>query len=84
MFSRSSQRERREYTLFRIHVYLTDYILAVEIDAKGHIDRDLIFQEKRQGALEKKIGCKFIRTNTSKEGYDANYEANRMLTFIYQ
>ena len=32
---------------------------------KGHTDRDLIFKEKRQEALEKKFGCKFIRINTS-------------------
>ena len=32
--------------------------------------------------LEKKLGCKFIRINTSKEGYDADYEASRTKTFI--
>ena len=25
-----------------------------------------------------KLGCKFIRINTSKEGYDADYEASRV------
>ena len=46
--------------------------LAVEIDEKGHTDREIIFEEKRQKALEKKLGCKFIRINTSnaKTGYD--------------
>ena len=43
-----------EYTLFRIDVYFTEYFLAVEIDEKGHTDRELIFEEKRQRALEKK------------------------------
>ena len=51
-------------------------------DEKGHTDRDLIFEEKRQKALEKKLNCKFIRINTSKENYDADYEANRIQTFI--
>ena len=46
-----------EYILFRTDVYF----LAVEIDEKGHTDRDLIFEEKRQKALEKKLNCKFIR-----------------------
>ena len=67
--------------LFRIDVYFTEYLLAVEIDEKGHTDRDLIFEEKRQ-ALVKKLGCKFIRINTSKEGYDADYEASRIQKFI--
>ena len=46
-----------------------------------HVSRDLIFEEKRQKILEKKLGCKCIRINTSKEGYDTDYEASRMQTF---
>ena len=42
-----------DYILFWIDVYFTEYLLALEIDEKGHIDRDLIFEEKRQEALEK-------------------------------
>ena len=70
----------REYILFRIDVYFTEYFLAVEIDKKGHTDRSLIFEEKRQKALEKKLNCEFIRINTSKENYDADY--GRIQTFI--
>ena len=71
-----------KYILFRIDVYFTEYLLVVETDEKGHTDRDLIFKEKRQKALEKKLVCKFIRTNMSKEGYDADYKASRIQTFI--
>ena len=71
-----------KYILFRIDIYFTEYSLAVEIDEKGHTDRDLIFEEKRQKALEKKLNCKFIRINTSRENYDADYEASRIQTFI--
>ena len=74
----------REYILFRIDVYFTKYSLAVEIDEKGHTDRDLIFEEKRQKALEKKLNCTFIRINTSKENFDVDYEASRIKTFISQ
>ena len=72
----------REYILFRIDVYFTEYFLAVEIDEKFHTDRDLIFEEKKQKALEKKLNCEFIRINTTREGYDADYEASRIQTFI--
>ena len=43
----------RKYISFRIDVYFNKFLLAVEIDEKGHIDRDLdlIFEEKRQEAL---------------------------------
>ena len=71
-----------KYILFRIDVYFTGYLLAVETDEKGHTDRDFMFEEERQKVLEKKLGCKFIIINTSKEGYDADYEASRIQTFI--
>ena len=47
----------------------------MEIDEKDHTDRDLIFEEKRQKALEKRLGCKFIRINTCKDGYNADYKS---------
>ena len=68
-----------KYILFRIDVYFTEYLLAME---KGHTDRDLIFEEKKQKALKKKLVCKFIRINTSKEDSNADYEASRVQTFI--
>ena len=70
--------------MFRIYIYFTKYCLAVEIDEKGHTDRDLEFGKKRQEALEKKLNCTFIRINTSKENYDVDYEASRIQTFISQ
>ena len=36
-----------KYILFRIDIYFSEYSLAVEIDEKGHTDRDFIFEEKR-------------------------------------
>ena len=73
-----------KYILFRIDIYFNKFLLAVEIDEKGHTDRDLIFEEKRQKALEKKLGCKFIRINTSnaKNGYDLDYEVGNIEAFI--
>ena len=65
-----------KYILFRIDIYFSECFLAVEIDEKGHTDRDIIFEEKRQKALEKKLGCKFIKINTSnaKKVYDLDYK----------
>ena len=71
----------QKYILFRIDIYFTEYSLAVEIDEKGHTDRDLEFEEKRQEALEKKLHCEFIRINTSRENYDADYEASGIQMF---
>ena len=68
----------QEYILFRIDIYFTEYFLAVEIDEKGHTDRDLIFEKKREKALEKNLNCEFIRINTSRENFDVDSEAGRI------
>ena len=41
-------------------------------------------KKKRQEALEKKLGCIFIRINTSdaKRGYDTDYEVSKIQTLI--
>ena len=41
--------------LFRIDIYFSEFFLAVEIDEKEHTNRDIIFEEKRQKALEKNL-----------------------------
>ena len=63
---------------------LLNIFLAIEVDEKDHTDRDLISEEKRQKVLEKKLNCKFIRINTSRDNYDADYEASRIQAFISQ
>ena len=73
-----------KYILIRIDVYFNKVLLAIEIDEKGHTDINFIFEEKRQKALEIKLGCKFIRINTSnaKNGYDLDYEIGNIEAFI--
>ena len=44
-----------QYILFRIDVHFNKFLLAVETDEKGQTERDLIFEEKRQEALEKSL-----------------------------
>ena len=41
-------------------------------------------KKKRQEALEKKLGCIFIRINTSdaKRGYDTDYKVSKIQIFI--
>ena len=43
---------------------------------------DILFFKKKRQALEKKLYCKCIRINTSKEIYYADYEIGRMQTCI--
>ena len=73
-----------KYILSRTDVYFNKFLLVVEIDKKRYTDGDIICQEKRQEVLEKKLGCKFIRINTSnaKNGYDLDYESGNIEAFI--
>ena len=73
------------YILYIIY-YIYHYILlhVIHVIEQNHEGRELIFEEKRQKALEKKLGCKFIRVNTSnaKRGYDTDYEVSKIQIFI--
>ena len=73
-----------KYILFRTDIYFSGCFLAVELDEKGQNDRDIIFEEEGQKALEKKLGCRFIRINTSnaKNRYNLDYEVGNVQTFI--
>ena len=73
-----------KYMLFRIDVYFSECFLAIKIDEKWYTDRDIIFEKKRQKALEKKLDCKFNRINTSnaKNGYDLDYKVGNIEAFI--
>ena len=73
-----------QYIFLRTDVYFTKYCLAIEIDEKGHIDRDFDLNKKIQEALEKKLSSTFIRINTSKENFDVDYEGSRIETFSSQ
>ena len=44
-----------KYILFRIDIFFSEQFVAAEIDEKGHTDRDIIFEEKRQKSLEKNL-----------------------------
>ena len=43
----------RKYILFRIDVYIDEFLLALDIDEKEHTERDLNIKKKRQEELEK-------------------------------
>ena len=48
-----------EYIVFKIDIYFSEFLLAVEID-KNLTDRDIIFEEKRLKEIELKLDCEFI------------------------
>ena len=69
----------RKYMLFKSDIYFSEYYLAAKIDEKGDTDIYLIFEGKK--GVKKKLGCKFIRINTSS---DLEYEVGNIHTFIHE
>ena len=53
-------------------------IFSSRIDKKS-VDKDLIFEVKRQKALEEKLNCKSFKINKSN---DFNYELGNIHSFI--
>ena len=52
---------------YRIDIYFLKYKLAIEVDEQRHNDRDIDSDIERQKAIEKELGCQFIRINPAKK-----------------
>ena len=48
-------KNEREYILFRIDVYFTEYFSAVETDEQNHEGRELIFEKKDKSHYKKNL-----------------------------
>lgn len=48
---------------YRIELYFPEYKLAVEVDEKGHKDRNEHKENERESAIKERLGCTFIRIN---------------------
>ena len=67
---------------YKIDAYFEKHKLAIEIDERGHNDRDLECEVERQKAIEEELNCKFIRINPAKEDFDIFFEIDRIQTFV--
>ena len=66
----------------RIHAYFSKYKLAIEVDEQGHDDRDINYELRRKKAIEKELGCEFIRTNPAKENFNIFVEIGKIQNYI--
>ena len=67
---------------YRIDAYFLKYKLATEVDGKGHNDRDIDYEIERQKAIEKELGCKFIRINPAKKKFNIFVEIGKKQNYI--
>ena len=67
---------------YRIDLYFPKHKLAIEIDEKGHKDRNKYKEVERHKAIEKELGCKFIRINPDKKDFDMCVEFGKIHDLI--
>ena len=69
----------------RIYMYFSEQKLVVEIDEKGHIDRNQNKENERQTKIENHPDCKFfLRINPDVEGFDIFREIRKIQNYITQ
>ena len=73
-----------QYTVigYRIDIYFHEYKLAIEVDGLGHNDRNIDYEIKRQRAIEKELGCVFIRINPDEENFNIFKAINKIQRHI--
>ena len=67
---------------YRIDLYFHGHKLAVEVDEKGHKDRNIDHEVKRQKALEKELTYEFMRINPDKKDFNISKVKNEIFRHI--
>ena len=73
-----------EYSVlsYRVDLYFHKYKLVIEVDEFGCSGRDIEYEIKRQKAIEKELGCKFIRINPDEENFNDRKTINKIYRHI--
>ena len=67
---------------YKIDLYFSERKLVIEVDDKGHTDRDEKKENEREEKIKKELGCKFIRINPDAENYDIFVEIGKIQVYI--
>ena len=67
---------------YRVDLYFHDYELAIEVDEKGHKDRNEDYEKQRQKEIETKLSYKFIRINPDEEKFNISKVKNKIFRHI--
>ena len=55
---------------YKIDLYFHEYKLAIEVDELGHNDKNIDYEIQIQKAIEKELGCVFIRINPDQQNFN--------------
>ena len=67
---------------YKIDLYFHEYRLAVEVDEKGHKDRNSDHETKRKEEIKNERNCKFIRINPDKENFNISRAKKKIFRHI--
>ena len=66
-------------------LYFSELIFAVEIDEKGHTDKNQNDKNEKQTKIEKHSDCKFFhKINPDAEGFNIFLEISKIKNYIIQ
>ena len=66
-------------------MYFSELIFAVEIDEKGHTDKNQNDKNEKQTKIEKHSDCKFFhKINPDAEGFNIFLEISKIKNYIIQ
>ena len=82
VFAREKRLQQHKVLKYYIDLYFPDYQLAIEVDEKGHQDRDEHKEEERENTIKQKLKCKFIRINPDRENFNIYTEIDRIYNHI--
>ena len=77
-FERENMQTQYTVLNYRIDLYFHKYKLAIEVDELGHNDRNIDYEIQRQRAIEKELGCVFIRINPDEKNFNIFKEINKI------
>ena len=55
---------------YRVDLYFHDCKLAIEADEYGHNDRNIDHEIQGKKAIEKELGCEFLRINPDEQNFN--------------
>ena len=65
-------------------MYFSGHKLVVEIDEKGHTERNQNEENERQIKIKERLNCKFCRINPDVECFDIFLEISKIQNYITQ
>ena len=77
-FSNKKTLPQHSVLSYQIDLYFPEHKLAMAVDKRGHEDRNIDYEIKRQNSIENDLGCEFIRIDPKKKDFDIYVEIGKM------